>query len=68
MSKHISFPSIGQYRQVIKAVNERASYAGRDEAGEPIYKMPTAPLPVLPYVGTIKLHALGLSYRHSSSN
>jgi RNA ligase-like protein len=51
----IKFPSIEQFRNVIKYVRMHARYAGKNEAGEPIYD-PTKPIPTLTFIGTIKLH------------
>lgn len=48
------FPSIRQYRHVIKTVQLRTNYAGEDENGKAIYiprKQPT-----LKFRGTVKLH------------
>mgnify|MGYP001616292539 FL=1 len=54
----IEFPSIGQYRNAIKAVHEAAARNGEDELGNPIYRSVTEPLPVVRYVGTVKLHGM----------
>jgi hypothetical protein len=56
----IKFPSIGQYRDAIREVGGRATYAGRDENGYPIYDG-SATLPTLEYVGTVKLHGTNSS-------
>lgn len=53
--KHISFPDIGQYRQLIRAVASHAQYVGKDANGDAIYDN-TKPLPTLEFVGTVKLH------------
>lgn len=55
MKKFISFPKIGQFRNVIKQVVDRARYAGQDENGDTIYD-PTLPIPTLTFEGTVKLH------------
>lgn len=52
---HVSFPDIGQFRNVIRAVSDKVRYVGQDEKGEPIYD-PLKPLPRLVFEGTIKLH------------
>ena len=49
------FPSIEQFRHVVKYVKTHARYAGKDDAGEPIYD-PTKPIPSLDFIGTVKLH------------
>jgi hypothetical protein len=51
----IRFPSIEQFRNVIKNVTHRAQWAGRDEAGEPVFNRDAA-LPKLKFRGTVKLH------------
>jgi hypothetical protein len=51
----IPFPSINQFRSVIAHVKRNASFMGIDDAGEPIYNH-AARLPVLSFVGTVKLH------------
>lgn len=51
----IKFPSIEQYRNVIRNVQHQARFAGLDEAGEPIYDH-NRTLPVLAFRGTVKLH------------
>jgi len=51
----IRFPSIEQFRNVIKNVTHRAQWAGRDAAGEPVFNR-DAVLPKLKFRGTVKLH------------
>ena len=53
--KFYSWPEIGQFRQVIKAVTERARYAGRDSDGNVVYN-PSASIPTLRFRGTVKVH------------
>jgi len=53
--KHISFPDIGQFRNVIRNVTSHAQYVGKDDNGDPIYD-PLKPLPTLQFEGTVKLH------------
>lgn len=50
----IKFPSIEQFRNVIKTVRTQHDYAGKVE-GEPVYKHST-PYPKLQFTGTVKLH------------
>ena len=38
MRKHISYPKIPQFRNVVSNVNHAASYRGQDEDGNPIYE------------------------------
>lgn len=51
----IKFPSIEQFRHVVKTVRSRAEYCGKDENGNPVYK-PTDNYPILTFQGTVKLH------------
>lgn len=64
MIKHISYPSIEQYRNAIRRVTDHARFVGKDVNGDAIFDM-TKPAPVLTYRGTVKLHgtnaAIGLS-------
>lgn len=53
--KHVSYPSIGQFRNTIRAVVSQARFVGVDENGDAIIN-PLVPLPVLTYRGTVKLH------------
>lgn len=55
MKKHISFPSIEQFRNVVGTVNRQYNFVGLDENGEAIYDS-TLPKPVLTFKGTVKLH------------
>lgn len=55
MPRHISFPSIEQFRNVVKNVDHRFRYRGKDETGAPIYDR-LAVAPTLNFEGTIKLH------------
>lgn len=62
--KHIPWPSIGQFRDVVKNVSHRAAYVGMDDNGDPIYNK-LSPKPTLKFEGTVKLHgtnfAVGVS-------
>ena len=54
------FPSISQFRNVVKYVKDRAAYKGQDEDGNAIYDHnPT--YPVLRFHGTVKLHGTNAS-------
>lgn len=55
------FPSIEQFRNVIRSVKERHDYKGKDELGEfPLYRHDT-PYPTLTFSGTVKLHGTNAS-------
>lgn len=49
------YPKIGQLKDARYEVVRRASYAGKDDEGNPIYKDP-GKLPTLQFEGTVKLH------------
>jgi hypothetical protein len=53
-NKHIEFPSIEQFRNVVKELTQ-AEFVGVDENGEKIYDR-TKPKPVIKFTGTVKLH------------
>ena len=49
------FPSIEQFRNVIRNVTAKARWVGRDENGDPVFDRNVA-LPTLTFEGTVKLH------------
>lgn len=50
------FPSIGQFRQIIREVKSHHDYAGKSiNNGDPIY-LHTTPYPTIKFTGTVKLH------------
>ena len=55
MKKHISFPSIEQFRGVVAHINRSYNFIGLDENGDAIYDI-TKPKPKLTFKGTVKLH------------
>jgi hypothetical protein len=55
MKKHISFPSIEQFRNIVANINREHNFVGLDENGEAIYDT-SRPKPVLTFKGTVKLH------------
>ena len=52
----IKFPSIEQFRHVIRGVSLRTHYDGTDENGDPKYKPRGVPQPTIRFRGTVKLH------------
>ena len=56
----IKYPSTEQFRNVIRAVTDRVQYQGKDEEGNSIYDR-NKELPVVEYVGTVKLHGTNAS-------
>lgn len=55
MAKFIRFPSIDQFRHVVKDVEQHFTYRGRDDDDKPIYDKSVV-LPTLTFRGTVKLH------------
>jgi hypothetical protein len=55
MKKHISFPSIEQFRNIVANINRQYNFVGLDDKGEAIYDQ-SLPKPVLTFKGTVKLH------------
>ena len=53
--KQISYPKIGQFRNVIQTLSRISSFKGMDLNNEPIYDG-TAPKPVIKFKGTVKVH------------
>lgn len=53
--KQISYPKIGQFRNVITTLSRIASYKGMDVNDNPIYDE-TAEKPVIKFKGTVKVH------------
>jgi len=49
------YPSIEQFRNVIRTVKSQHDFQGKDDDGSPIYKH-LSPYPTLTFKGTIKLH------------
>lgn len=66
IKKIIKYPSTGQFRNIVKSVLERNSFAGIDEDGKAIYD-PSIKKPVLTARGTVKLHGTnaGVSYNNT---
>lgn len=53
--KFLKYPSIEQYRNVVRAVSSHTEYLGKNENGDPIYDASVVK-PTLRFKGTIKLH------------
>ena len=51
----IKFPSISQFRNVVRHVQQQSRFAGKDENGDAIYDT-SRELPTLEFRGTVKLH------------
>lgn len=60
MKKHIAWPSIEQFRNLVKNVEHKSAYAGKDEEGNAIFNR-LAVKPTLIFEGTVKLHGTNAS-------
>jgi hypothetical protein len=58
--KHYGYPSIEQFRSVIRNVKHKAHYVGQDVNGEAIYD-PSKELPTLKFQATTKIHGTNAS-------
>lgn len=65
MKKHISYPKILQFRNIVANINREITFTGVDANGCGIYD-PSIPKPTLTFKGTIKLHGTngGVCYNH----
>ncbi len=63
MKRFIRYPSIDQFRTVIKTVKHQAAYQGLDENGDAVYQRDVVK-PVITFHGTVKLHGTnaGVAY------
>lgn len=60
MKKHISYPKIGQFRNVVADINREVGFVGLDEEGNAIYDQ-SIKKPTLTFKGTVKLHGTNAS-------
>ena len=58
--KHVAFPSIDQFRNVVHNLNQHVTYVGKDANGESVYDN-SQPKPVVNFTGTVKLHGTNAS-------
>jgi hypothetical protein len=62
MSEHTRYPSIDQFRNVIKRVTDLTRYNGSDEEGKATFN--NLPLPKITFNGTVKLHGTNAAIRY----
>ena len=67
MKKHISYPKITQFRNVVSNINREITFIGLDEDGNAIYD-PSIKKPTLTFKGTVKLHGTNASVCFNSEN
>lgn len=67
MKKHISYPKIAQFRNVVDNINRIITFVGLDENGDAIYDT-SIRKPTLTFKGTVKLHGTNASVCFNSEN
>jgi len=67
MKKHISYPKIAHFRNVVSNINREITFTGLDEDGNAIYD-PSIKKPTLTFKGTVKLHGTNASVCFNSEN
>lgn len=67
MKKHISYPKIQQFRNVIATINREVTFTGLDDDGNAIYD-PSIKKPTLTFTGTVKLHGTNASVCFNSQD
>ncbi len=67
MKKHIKYPKIEQFRNVVANINRMVSFVGLDENGAAVLDH-TIPKPVLTFKGTVKLHGTNASVCYNVAN
>ena len=67
MKKHISYPKITQFRNVVSNINREITFTGLDKDGNAIYD-PSIKKPTLTFKGTVKLHGTNASVCFNSKD
>lgn len=67
MKKHISYPKIQQFRNIVANINRQITFTGLDDNGDAIYD-PSIKKPTLTFSGTVKLHGTNASVCFNSEN
>lgn len=65
--KFIRFPSIEQYRRIVKEITFASAYVGQDKDDKPIYDM-TKEKPTIEFQGTVKLHGTNAGVGYDGEN
>ena len=60
MKKHINYPKIQQFRNIVSNISREITFAGLDSEGNAIYD-PSIKKPTLTFKGTVKLHGTNAS-------
>lgn len=61
--KYSKYHDIKQFKDIVKAVQSKADYKGKDEEGNPIYE--NTGRPTLTFKGTVKLHGTNASITYT---
>ena len=64
MKRMVKYPSISQFRQIVKDITERACYIGKDDEGKPVFDY-LKPKPVITFTASTKLHGTNASVCYS---
>ena len=64
MKRMIKYPSISQFRQIVKEITERACFIGLDEEGKAMFDY-LKPKPVVTFTATEKVHGTNASVCYS---
>ena len=67
MKKHISYPKIEQFRNIVSNINRRITFVGLDKDEKAIYD-PSIEKPTLTFKGTVKLHGTNASVCYNSKD
>jgi len=67
MKKHISYPKIPQFRNIVSNINREVAFTGLDANGDAIYD-PSIKKPTLTFKGTVKLHGTNAGVCFNSEN
>jgi len=67
MKKHISYPKIQQFRNIVANINRKITFIGLDNEGNSIYD-PSIKQPILTFKGTVKLHGTNSSVCFNSQD
>ena len=67
MKRMVKYPSISQYRQIVKEITERACFVGLDEDGKAQFDY-LKPKPVVDFTISTKLHGSNAAFCYSESD
>ena len=68
MKKHIKYPKIGQFRNVLKSLINQVTFVGYNEAGLPMHCDVGFNLPSIVFKGTTKLHGTNASVCYNATD